>query len=107
VRFLLAIPVVPWCTDKALLRESLKGVVPEEVRRRRKTPLAIDPLRPALRVADPAALDRFEPARSLDRYVERRAVPAITGETGDDVYVNLRPLCLSRWLNRQPLEGAT
>jgi asparagine synthase (glutamine-hydrolysing) len=100
-RYLLAVPVVPWCTDKTLLRESLRGTVPEEVRQRRKTPLAIDPLRPSLREADPRVVDRFEPAASLGRYVDRRAVPAITGETGDDVYVNLRPLCLSRWLDRQ------
>jgi asparagine synthase (glutamine-hydrolysing) len=103
VRYLLAVPVVPWCTDKTLLREALKGLVPESVRRRRKTPLAIDPLLPALRHADPSVVDRFEPAAPLARYVERRAVPRITGETSDDVYVNLRPLCLSRWLDRQPI----
>jgi asparagine synthase (glutamine-hydrolysing) len=105
VRYLLAVPVVPWCTDKTLLREALTGIVPESVRRRRKTPLAIDPLLPALRDADPGVLDRFEPAAPLARYVERRAVPPITGETSDDVYVNLRPLCLSRWLDRQADES--
>jgi asparagine synthase (glutamine-hydrolysing) len=101
VRYLLAVPVVPWCTDKTLLRESLRGLVPESVRLRRKTPMAIDPLRPALRNADPSVVDRFEAAAPLGRYVQRRAVPPITGETGDDVYENLRPLCLSRWLDRQ------
>jgi hypothetical protein len=63
--------------------------------------MAIDPLRPALRNADPSVVDRFEAAAPLGRYVQRRAVPPITGETGDDVYENLRPLCLSRWLDRQ------
>jgi hypothetical protein len=100
VRYLLAIPVVPWCTDKALLREAMRGVLPEEVRRRRKTPLAVDPLGPALRRPEAEWMDRFDPAPALGRYVNRRVVPAITGESGDDVRMNVRPLCLSRWLQR-------
>src|SRR5262249_12684364 len=41
-RFLLAIPSIPWCQDKHLLRKVLQGVVPDAVRRRPKTPLRVD-----------------------------------------------------------------
>jgi asparagine synthase (glutamine-hydrolysing) len=41
--FVLTVPSVPWCVDKALAREAMRGRLPEEIRLRRKTPLAGDP----------------------------------------------------------------
>jgi asparagine synthase (glutamine-hydrolysing) len=38
--YLLALPSVPWCVDKQLLREAMRGRLPEEVRCRNKAPLA-------------------------------------------------------------------
>ncbi len=43
-RFLLALPPLPWCVDKSLLREAMKGYLPPEVRLRPKAPLAGAPL---------------------------------------------------------------
>lgn len=43
LRFLLRVPALPWCRVKQLQREALRGVVPEAVRRRSKSPLAGSP----------------------------------------------------------------
>ena len=43
LRFLLRVPAIPWCRVKRLQRESLRGVVPEAVRRRPKSPLTRNP----------------------------------------------------------------
>ncbi len=40
VEALMAMPPVPWCLDKYLLRQAMRGVLPEAVRRRPKAPVA-------------------------------------------------------------------
>jgi hypothetical protein len=99
VNYALSIPAVPWCTAKTLLREAGRHVLPEPVRRRRKAPLAGDPLIARLRQPGHAWLDMFQPTAALERYVDRRAIPAVTGANADGrVYVNLRPIMLNWWL---------
>src|SRR5262249_44787445 len=44
LEFLLRVPPLPWCMEKELLREAMLGLLPEEVRVRRKTPLVKSPL---------------------------------------------------------------
>ena len=44
VDFLLALPALPWCSDKELLREAARSILPDAVRLRRKSPLLADPL---------------------------------------------------------------
>lgn len=39
ITFLERIPPVPWLQDKILLREAMRGILPDEVRRRSKSPL--------------------------------------------------------------------
>ena len=41
LRFLLRVPPVPWCMEKELLREAMRGILPEEIRSRPKTPLLV------------------------------------------------------------------
>ncbi len=43
VRYLLRVPVLPWCSNKTLLREAMRGRLPESVRTRPKAPLAGKP----------------------------------------------------------------
>jgi asparagine synthase (glutamine-hydrolysing) len=40
MNYLLALPPVPWCMNKELIRIASRGVLPEAVRVRPKTPLA-------------------------------------------------------------------
>lgn len=46
LRFLLGIPAIPWCVNKALLRRAMRGRIPESVRTRPKSPLPGFPVHP-------------------------------------------------------------
>jgi asparagine synthase (glutamine-hydrolysing) len=101
VSYLLAIPPIPWCIDKYLLRRAMHGVLPNSIRLRPKAALRGDPLRAQLRRADVEWLDRFDPTPELARWVERTAVPPLAGgRDGLDSWLNVRPLCLNYWLRR-------
>jgi hypothetical protein len=80
VNFLLALPALPWCSDKELLREAARGILPDAVRLRRKSPLLADPLIVLLQRPESAWVDSFEGAPELGRYVERRLIPKVFGE---------------------------
>lgn len=112
VKFLLAIPPLPWFVNKELLRVSMRSILPEPVRLRPKAPLAGWPARALMRQPKAKWLDRFEPVPELARYVARDAVPPVMGvENFDHLWVNLRPLTLNCWLkhrgfhNPSPLLG--
>jgi len=99
VNFLLALPTVPWCCDKELLRLAARGVLPEAVRLRRKSPLLADPLAALLRRPDSAWVDRFEPTRELEQYVIRQRIPSVFEQNDPwSIWINLRPLSLNFWL---------
>ncbi|OLE97050.1 MAG: hypothetical protein AUG75_12860, partial [Cyanobacteria bacterium 13_1_20CM_4_61_6] len=57
VDFLLGLPALPWCSDKELLREAGRGILPDAVRLRRKSPLLEDPLIALLRRPESAWVD--------------------------------------------------
>src|SRR5262249_61019986 len=82
VSFLLGLPALPWCSDKELLREAARGILPDAVRVRRKSPLSADPLVALLQRPESAWVDSFEAVPALGRYVERRLVPIVFGEKG-------------------------
>jgi len=97
--FLLALPRLPWCSDKELLRVAGRGVLPDAVRMRRKTPLKASPLIVLLERPEAAWVDHFEPVPELGKYVARDRVPAVQGETQSwSAWTNLRPLSLNFWL---------
>lgn len=103
--YLLAIPPIPWCVDKELLRVAMRGALPESIRRRPKAALAGDPLRAKLRGTDVQWLDRFDPAPELAQCVDRAAVPILAGGCdGQDPWLHIRPLSLNYWLrDRRPI----
>lgn len=102
VNFLLALPTVPWCCDKELLRRAARKVLPEAVRLRRKSPLPAEPLPALLRRPESAWVDRFEPVAGLEQYVIQSRLPGVFG-TKDawTAWINLRPLSLNFWLQSQ------
>ena len=98
----LAIPAVPWCIRKTILRQAMRGLLPEAIRARSKTPLAGEPL---IRFVDrPTEVRRLESmalGARLNRYVDSGALPSISGQISvDSVYLRLRPLSLNYWLQR-------
>jgi len=101
VNFLLGLPTLPWCSDKQLLRDAARGVLPDAVRLRRKSPLTADPLIALLDRPEAAWVDRFEAAPELERYVVRNRIPAVLGEKDPyKAWIHLRPLSLNIWLRQ-------
>ena len=105
-RFLLRVPVIPWAMNKELIRASQVGVLPEEIRLRPKTPVLQDPL--VLHVAsgrwNPVPAET--PATLVHSVVNWRAVlKSLKGASGTALYVHLRPVALSAWLNAVEKDG--
>ncbi len=102
VNYLLRVPPLPWCADKELVRVALRGILPERVRLRPKTPLASDPFVALLGKPAEQWVDHVEPSAELAQYVDRKAVPKVAGEEdGLKLWTNLRPLSLSFWLQHR------
>ncbi len=99
MNYLLGLPRLPWCSDKQLLREAARGVLPDAVRLRRKSPLRADPLLRLLEMPEAADLRRFERVPELEGYVATSRVPQVF-ENNDpwSAWVHLRPLSLNYWL---------
>jgi asparagine synthase (glutamine-hydrolysing) len=94
LRFLLSVPVVPWCREKYLIRYAMKGVLPDAVLRRRKTPLQGEPDFERVRrygMPPPSLTPRLE-AFGDARLLEGRAL------TPAQVDAELRFVRLSHWL---------
>ena len=99
VNYLLAVPAIPWCMNKRLLREAMRGILPEPVRLRPKAPLAADPIQEALKRPGTSQIDNFIPARTLAAYVNPDALPNLRGEKDYlRLWVNVRVRCLNHWL---------
>ena len=99
VKFLLALPGIPWCADKEILRRAGRGILPDEVRLRRKSPMPADPIRAALQ--NPAS--QWVDNQSLDplllRYVVPERIPKLwRADDSVDTWVNLKPTSLNFWL---------
>ena len=106
VNFLLALPALQWCSDKQLLREAARGILPDAVRLRRKSPLLRDPLIALLERQESAWVDSFEASPELGRYVERRLIPKVFEEKDAwAAWIHLRPLSLNFWLQSQAATG--
>jgi len=99
LNFLLALPRLPWCSDKQLLREAARGVLPDAVRVRRKAPLAAEPTMALILQPNSAWVDRFDAAPPLERFVRRNRIPPVFSRTDyNAAWINLRPLSLNYWL---------
>ena len=99
MRSVLAIPLMPWSVDKELLRSVTAGVLPAEVRRRRKSPLGSDPIAAHVANGHPPAFNPVNTAPRLAGYVDLQAVPRSVDER-DPVrcWMDLRPRSLDLWL---------
>jgi asparagine synthase (glutamine-hydrolysing) len=106
IKFLLALPALPWCSDKELIREAGRGVLPEAVRLRRKSPLLADPLIALLRRPESMWVDSFAPCAELAQYVQRNRIPKVFREKNAwNAWIHLRPLSLNFWLRSKDPSG--
>lgn len=99
VRFLLRLPPVPLCTDKEIVRVAMRGLLPDEVRLRPKTPLPAEPVPLLLRQNPDRWWNHIAPSPRLARYVEWSRVPHLTGdEDYSEAWRHLLPVSLNLWL---------
>jgi asparagine synthase (glutamine-hydrolysing) len=103
IGYMLAIPPVPWCLQKRLSRDAMRGILPEAVRRRPKALMAADPVRKRL---EESGLKRstFPPHSPFLRSYVRpdwSILPETNTAWGDTYWVNLRPLALNLWLHSE------
>ncbi|HVB58191.1 MAG TPA: asparagine synthase C-terminal domain-containing protein [Candidatus Acidoferrales bacterium] len=99
VNFLLAIPSMPWFFRKYLLRETMRGRLPEAIRLRPKTPFRFDPLLAALKREEAKPLVKMQPARQLRHYVNESRAPLLgPNMNAEEAELKTNPACLNFWL---------
>jgi len=97
LRFMLALPAMPWCRDKLIVRRSMRGALPPAVVRRKKAAVAVSA---DLARVKAAGFPRLAPTPALLRYVSPRRVPTLP-QTEVELRAALRPLGLDYWLRRR------
>jgi asparagine synthase (glutamine-hydrolysing) len=98
--YLLTLPPMPWFVDKHLLREALRGVLPDAVRLRPKRPLAADPLGELVRRGEVCWQDHLAPLDKLKYYIdvtEVRRAAAAPWRDARNAYALVAPLSLGYW----------
>jgi asparagine synthase (glutamine-hydrolysing) len=95
VEYLLAIPVFPWAFKKRLERKAMRGKLPNEILRRKKTPVPEDATTSKLQKNANKRL-RIE---TLDGKILKYVTPAKLSNSCDRIGVEeARPYCLNLWL---------
>ena len=101
VRYLLAVPAIPWCANKHVERQAMRGILPEPVRRRPKTPLAGDPVSEQLKRRP--EFWRMQPPLAVDvvRFIDAAVLQPASGRAPAHLgnWLNFRPFALSTWFN--------
>ena len=105
VRFILSIPAVPWAVNKHILREAMRGRLPEKVRLRPKTMI---PMPQRLRIHLDRESERWRAhlhsAPGLAEYVSipkaEAAIERLEARNFREAYEIIAPLSLAVWLNR-------
>lgn len=95
LRYCLAVPAVPWCRAKYLIRRAMRGSLPETVLRRPKAPLDPNPWEEFSRGSG------FQPIVSgegFQNYVDVERVPGGTPITNSTFKQGLRARRLNYWL---------
>jgi hypothetical protein len=99
IEFALSLPPTYLNRKKYLMREAMRGTLPDEIVDRPKT--SPGPLLTAM-LKQPGLdwVDTWTPAPALTPFVVRSAVPPVTvpGEGNDYAHVHLRALALNQWL---------
>ncbi len=106
LRYLLRIPPVPWCMDKELLRQAVRGLLPEEIRLRPKAPLSGDPLLLQMKSGQWSPFPLPQPTGVIEEFVNwKKLTTVLTDASSSFPWRDLRPLSLLYWLNAVEIAG--
>ena len=95
LQYLLALPVMPWCRDKAVVRQAMARELPNQILRRRKTPVAGSP---DFERVKSSGLPRPVVAPELRKYVDPDKITLVP-RTPMELRCALRALGLNYWLH--------
>jgi asparagine synthase (glutamine-hydrolysing) len=95
LRYMLSVPTLPWCRRKHLIRQAMRNILPEEVLRRDKAPVAGSPV---FQVVRQTGMQPLVPTGELLEYVNPRKVPNTMASDSSEFWLNLRPVVLNHWL---------
>ncbi|MGH9848285.1 MAG: asparagine synthetase B family protein [Blastocatellia bacterium] len=99
--YLLALPSMPWCIDKRLMRVAMRGTLPEEILRRRKSPvIGVDPVTEKFRHGHYCWEDISVFSPELVKFVDEDTLGLAISESSDAnlIWMNLHPVSLNCWL---------
>jgi asparagine synthase (glutamine-hydrolysing) len=102
LQYMLAVPAMPWCRNKLLIRKSMLGALPRDVIRRKKTPLSASP--DFMRVLR-SGFPRLVPTPVLSNYVDVDKMPSMPA-SDVEMRALLRPWGLNYWLGRLSSAGS-
>ena len=95
LRFLLAVPPLPWCRSKYLVRRAMRGMLPDAVLRRQKSGI---PLNSITRRAGRLGTQLIIPTRGFTDYVVPERVERVGSDDVESFGVALRARALNNWL---------
>ncbi len=104
LRYMLAVPSVPWCRRKHLMRQAMRNILPDEILRRDKSPL---PKSPAFETIRRSGMPPLVPTEELFEFVNPHNVPSTMPSDALELWMNLRPLVLNHWLWCSNLDGVS
>ena len=91
---MLAVPAMPWCRNKLLIRRSMRTALPRDVLTRKKTTI---PVSPDFKRVLATGLPRLVPSLDLLRYVNPVKTTGMP-KSSLELRAALRPLGLNYWL---------
>jgi asparagine synthase (glutamine-hydrolysing) len=94
LQYMLALPAMPWCRNKLVIRRSMRTVLPREVLRRKKSAVQENP---DFRRVLSSGLPRLVPSPELLRYVNPGRIPSVP-TSAVQLRAALRPFGLNYWL---------
>jgi asparagine synthase (glutamine-hydrolysing) len=94
LQYMLALPPMPWCRNKAIIRRTMRTHLPRQVIRRRKTSVAASPDFERVKAS---GLPRLVASPDLLRYVIPDRIPRVARDAMQ-LRSMLRPLGLNYWL---------
>ena len=99
VNYLLAIPPFPFFLQKKLIRETMKGRLPESVRVRAKTPLQGHLFRKHVELPENERVGAVRWIQEIERFINPSALGMVYGRVNvGQVSSAVRPYCLNFWL---------